>query len=139
MSDEKNRKKLGTYAVIMVLAAVFLIIIAAMADHREEHFEDQISQQTKLNVDIQNQIVRLEDENYKLEKEAEELKANAAATEQALNLYKTLSEAYELALSGDKKHATERLKLKITDPSVLTEEEKAAYDKLIEKFQLPIE
>ncbi len=139
MRDEKNRKKLGTYAVVMVLATALLIILAAMADNREEHFEDQINQQTQINVDIQNQIVRLEDENYKLAKEAEELKSKAALQEQALTVYQTLSEVYALALTGKEREAAERLKLKITDLSVLTEEERNAYDTLVNHFDLPME
>ncbi len=136
MQEEKNRNKLGTYAVVMVLATALLIILAAMADNREEHFENQINQQAQINVDIQNQIVRLEDENYKLTKEAEELKAKTAAQERSLMVYKTLSEAYELAVSGKHRNAAEWLKLKITDPSVLTEEEKAAYDTLVKQLKL---
>ncbi|MBO5363997.1 MAG: hypothetical protein J6A56_00840 [Clostridia bacterium] len=139
MSEEKRRKNLGTYAVIMVLAAVLLILIAAMADNREEHYEEQINQQTQLNVDIQNQIVRLEDENYKLKKETEALKTNSAEQEQALTVYQTLSEVYALALSGKEREAAERLKLKINDPSALTEEEKAAYDTLVKQLTLPME
>ena len=137
MSEERRRKNLGTYAVIMVLAAVLLIIIAALADNREEHFENQINVQTQINTDIQNQIVRLEDENYKLKKEAEELKASSAAAEQAMTVYQTLTEVYALALSGNPHDATE--KLKTIDTKTLTEEEKTAYDTLQKQLQLPLE
>ena len=138
MAEEKKKKtnNLGTYAVIMILAAVFLIIIAAMADHREDQFETQINEQNQINVGIQNQIVRLEDENYKLKKAAEEEAELSGAREQALTVYRTLSEVYAFALEGKPREASE--KLKELDVSVLTQEEKEAYDRLQKQLQLDI-
>lgn len=135
MTEEKKKKNnLGTYAVIMVLAALFLIIIAAMADHREDQFETQINEQAQINVGIQDQIVRLEDENYRLKKAAEEQAKISGAQEQSLKVYRTFSEVYSLSMDGNSKEAAE--KLKELDISLLTQEEKEAYDKLQEQLSL---
>ncbi len=137
LTEEKKKKNnLGTYAVIMILAAVFIIIIAAMADNRENQFETQINEQTQINVGIQDKIVRLEDENYRLKKAAEEQEKISEPRDQALTVYRTLSEVYALALEGKSKDAAE--KLKEIDPSVLTEEEKAAYDTLQKQLKITI-
>lgn len=138
MTEEtKKKNNLGTYAVIMILAAVFLIIIAAMADHRENQFESQIDKQTQINVGIQNQIVNLENENHRLKKEAEEAALTFHTQEQALSVYRTLAEVYAFALEGKPREATE--KLKEIDVAILTQEEKAAYDKLQKQLQLNVE
>lgn len=135
MTEEKKKKSnLGTYAVIMVLAALFLIIIAAMADHREDQFETQIYEQTQINVGIQDQIVRLEDENYRLKKAAEEQAKVTGAQEQSLKVYRTFSEVYALSMDGKSEEAAE--KLEELDVSLLTQEEKEAYDKLQEQLSL---
>lgn len=137
MSEEKKRfKNLSTYAIIMFLAAVILIIIAAMADTREEHFENQISQQTQLNMDIQNQIVTLEDENYKIKKELEDLKISNHTNEQGYNFYKTLSDVYSFYLQGKTSEAAKTLGT--VDVSALNEEQKASYDTLQKLLRLPI-
>ena len=133
--ERKSFKKVGTYAVVLFLAAVFLILIAAMADNREEQYEEQINQQAQINMDIQNQIVRLEDENYNLKNEMEELKGKSAEQEQGLMVYQTLSEVYALALSGKYTAAAEALaKL---DPATLTEAQQAAYTTLRKQLKLP--
>ena len=112
----------------MFLAAVILIIIAAMADTREEHFENQISEQTQLNMDIQNQIVALEDENYKIKKELEEYKNSNQINEQGHLFYKTLSEVYMFYMQGKTSEAARTLGN--IDVSVLNEEQKLSYDTL---------
>ncbi len=126
MSEEKKRKNLGTYAVILILAAVFVIIIAAMADNRENLFEDQISQQTEINVGIQNQIVRLEDENYNLKKEIEELNGKTASQEKEIVFQQTLREIYTLVINGNTEEA--KTKADSLDITSLTETQKDAYD-----------
>lgn len=135
MTEEIKRKKnLGTYAVVMILAAVFLIIIAAMADHREDLIETQIHEQTQINVGIQDQIVRLEDENYRLKKAAEEQAKVSAAQEQKVTVYQTISEGYALLLDGKTEDAIEVLKK--LDGLTLTQEETAAYETLKTQFHL---
>ncbi len=135
MSEEKKKKNLITYALVMILAAIFIIIIAAMADNREDQFESQLSEQTQINMGIQNRIVSLEDENYKLKKEAEEKDANLAREEQAAAFYQALSQIYRLSLEGNTEEAAASF-LEI-DETNLTEEQKAAYTTLQKQLQLP--
>ncbi len=137
MSEEKKRSKnLSTYAIIMFLAAVILIIIAAMADTREEHFENQISQQTQLNMDIQNQIVTLEDENYKIKKELEDLKIKNQENETGFLFYKIISDVYTLYLKGKTPEAAKTLGN--IDVSTLNEEQKVSYNTLLNLLKLPV-
>ena len=73
--EEKKKKsgKLATYAIIMLLTAIIVIIIAAMADNREESFQNQIEETTQANTTIQEEVVRLKNENYDLKNQLEKL------------------------------------------------------------------
>ncbi len=137
MSDEKKGlKNLSTYAVIMFLAAVLLIIIAAMADTREEHFENQISAQTQQNIDIQNQIVKLEDENYKLKKDLEQIQGENQGNLSGHTFYKAMTQVYTLYLEG--KTAAAAKTLGAIDTGILNQEQLSDYNLLIKLLKLPI-
>ena len=123
--------------MVLVLATVFIIIIAAMADNRENQFETQITEQTQINVGIQNQIVTLEDENYQLKKDVGDLTTKVSDQEKAVTFYQTISQVYALALEGKPEEASKKL-LEIDD-SVLTEDQKTVYDTLKNQLQLPLE
>ncbi len=138
MSEEKRKyKNLTTYSIVMVLAAILLIIIAAMADGREELFENQIIEQEQANASIQNEIVTLKDENYRLAKELETLKTKSAEQENDLVFYKTLQEVVTLAEQG--KTADASAKLATLNTEVLNEEKKLAIKTLYEVLNLPAE
>lgn len=100
MKDKKESlpKKLGLYATILLLLVIIVIIFAAMADNREQNYENQINETTKINVSIQEEIVTLKDENYRLKQENEKLKASALTDEEKEaeakidNVYSLLSE-----------------------------------------------
>lgn len=135
--SEKKKNNIGTYAVVLFLSAIFIIIIAAMADSREDHFENQISTQTKLTQGAQDTIVNLENENYNLKKEVEELKGKAADEEKALTFYKTMNSVSALALEGNSEEA--KTMLQEIDPTSLTEEQKTAYDTLLSQLDPSVE
>lgn len=124
MPEEKKKyKNLATYATIMVLAVIILIIFAAMADSREQRFENQLDEKESLNVSIQNEIVRLKDENYDLQNNVDNLTRESEEKDGALSFYTALTEAWELYGSGDTDAAAE--KLSALDGADLTEEEEA--------------
>ncbi|MEE1012740.1 MAG: hypothetical protein U0L92_00265 [Clostridia bacterium] len=128
MSEEKKRKNLATYAVCMVLAVIILILFAAMADNREQHFENQINEKEQVNMNIQNQIVSLSDENYNLKKEAEENNKALEEKDKELVFYQTVTKVWELQESGDTANAEEAFAS--IDPETLTETQRESYDAL---------
>lgn len=110
MSEEKKKtKNLAIYAVCMILTVVILIILSAMADNREEHFESRIHEQEELNVGIQNQIVALTDENYNLKKELESKNETLTQQSEEIQFLTQLSEAWILVSSGKKEDAANKL------------------------------
>ncbi len=69
--QEKKKNNIMTYAVIMIVSVIIVILIAAMADDREEEIDNRIMETERVNESIQNELVTLKDENYKLSKEVE--------------------------------------------------------------------
>lgn len=129
MPDNKKIKNLGTYAIIMILSLVIIIIFAAMADDRESKFEDQIYEQTQTNVAIQNEIVKLKDDNYTLSKDLEKVKAELNTNTASMNFYKVMTSAW--TLYNENKLNDAAVKMTEIDSSSLNEEEKAYYEKLL--------
>ena len=128
MSEEKKYKNLSTYVVCMILAVIILIIFAAMADNREEHFKDQLNEKEQVNVSIQNQIVSLSDENYHLKKNAEETAKELEAKNQELQVVTAMKQAWQFLAQGDKTAANEVCKT--LEGVSLTEEQQAEYTQL---------
>ena len=128
MPDNKKIKNLGTYAIIMILSIIIIIIFAAMADNRETEFENQIYEQNQTNVAIQNEIVKLKDENYTLSKDLENTKAELSTNTASMNFYKTMTSAW--TLYNENKLNDAAVKLKEIDLSSLNEEEKTYYETL---------
>lgn len=123
MSDEKKKyKNLATYAVVMALAVVVLIILAAMADNREQNFENQLNEKENLNVSIQNEIVSLRDENYELKNSADKLETDLAQATAERDFYTALSDAWELY--GADKYDEALKKLEETESDKLSDEQK---------------
>ena len=129
MPDNKKIKNLGTYAIIMILSLVIIIIFAAMADDRESKFENQIYEQTQTNVAIQNEIVKLKDDNYTLSKDLEKVKAELNTNTASMNFYKVMTSAW--SLYNENKLNDAAVKMTEIDSSSLNEEEKAYYEKLL--------
>lgn len=110
MSDEKKKyKNLATYAVVMALAVVVLIIFAAMADNREQNFETQLNEKESLNVSIQNEIVSLKDENYNLKNSSDKLKEDLKQATEEKDFYNVLSDACQLYGTDKKEEAAKKL------------------------------
>ena len=123
--DKKNFKKLSNYAVIMILAAIIIIIIAAMADNREDQYENTINEKEQVNMNIQNEIVKLKDDNYSLGKEKEELEKKLEAANTQRDIYESLNKAWVL-YSQEKKAEAEEV-LKTLTPDTLTPEQNESY------------
>ncbi len=123
--DKKNFKKLSNYAVIMILAAIIIIMIAAMADNREEQYENTINEKEQVNMNIQNEIVKLKDDNYSLGKEKEELEKKLEAVNNQRDIYESLNKAWMLYSQEKKAEAEEVLKTLI--PDTLTPEQNESY------------
>lgn len=110
MSDEKKKyKNLATYAVVMALAVVVLIIFAAMADNREQNFETQLNEKESLNVSIQNEIVSLKDENYNLKNSSDKLEEDLKQATEEKDFYNALSDAWQLYGTDKKEEAAKKL------------------------------
>ncbi|MBR5152032.1 MAG: hypothetical protein IKW60_00685 [Clostridia bacterium] len=134
MSEEKKKfKNLFHYTLCMILAVIILILFAAMADSREEHFETQIVEKERINSTIQNQIVTLTDENYKLKQENEEMKNKISQQETSLQIKESFNLAFTYYLDHKKEDAMKVLET-IKDFS-MTEEEKKTYTKLQKLFK----
>lgn len=123
--DKKNFKKLSNYAVIMILAAIIIIMIAAMADNREEQYENTINEKEQVNMNIQNEIVKLKDDNYSLGKEKEELEKKLEAANNQRDIYESLNKAWMLYSQEKKAEAGEILKT--LTPDTLTPEQNESY------------
>lgn len=122
MSDEKKKyKNLATYAVVMALAVVVLIIFAAMADNREQNFETQLNEKESLNVSIQNEIVSLKDENYNLKNSSDKLEEDLKQATEEKDFYNALSDAWQLYGTDKKEEAAK--KLEEIDADKLSEEQ----------------
>ena len=128
LSEEKKRKKLGTYVICLILSVIILIIFAAMADHREEHFENEIHEKEKLNLTIQNQIVSLTDENYLLKQEAENYQQEIEKNKEIISSSQSLLKAWTLFSNQDLVGAKEIFSQ--IDQEKLNEEQKENYDAL---------
>ncbi len=129
MSEEKKKfKNLFTYTLCLILAVIILILFAAMADSRENQFELEIDEKEKINMNIQNQIVSLTDENYKLKQENEDIKNQLSQKEESLTLLKGINHAWTCFYENKKEDGREILESIKNLP--MTEEEEQAYQRL---------
>lgn len=131
MADEKKKyKNLATYAVVMVLTVVVLILFAAMADNREQSYETQLNEKENINISIQNEIVSLRDENYELRNTNDKNKTELDKTKGELEFYKKVNNVWSLYYSGEEDKAAEAVKELLSEK--LSEEQKTAANKLSE-------
>lgn len=129
MSEEKKKfKNLFTYTLCMILAVIILILFAAMADSRETQFELQIDEKEKINSSIQNQIVTLTDENYKLKHETEEIKKQSLEKDTTITVLQGLNRAWNSYYNNKKEDGREHLNHIKELP--MNEEEQASYQRL---------
>lgn len=135
--DEKNKKsgKLATYAVIMLLTAIIVIIIAAMADNREESFQNQIEETTQANTTIQEEVVRLKNENYELKTKLDKVQNEKDKLSASNDLCTKLSDICKLYRAGNTDEA--RQKLESIDESSVSDELKDLYASVESMVETP--
>lgn len=120
MKNEPGKNsKLATYSVAMLLTVIIIIIIAAMADNRERHFQTELDKTTQANMTIQDEIVNLKDENYTLKQENQKLEQAAEQSAKDAEIYAAVSEVWNLYESGDIDSAKQ--KLDAIDPTAVPE------------------
>lgn len=98
--DKKGEKKLASYAIVLILMVIIVIIIASMADDRERTFQTQIDQTTQTNMTIQDEIVGLKDENYKLKQQIDTLQPKAENNDKIAEQLPILNEVIQLFNDG---------------------------------------
>lgn len=127
MKEKKMKtSKLATYTVIMLLTVIIIIIIAAMADDRESNFQSQIEQTTQANATIQEEVVRLKNENYDLKTELEKIKEENLTLTDSNSICGKLSETQTLL--NDEKVDEAEAKLAEINEETVPEELKSLYD-----------
>lgn len=117
--DKKGAGKLASYAVILILMIIIVIIIAAMADDRERNFRSQIEQTTQTNMTIQDEIVAIKDENYKLSRQIDELEPKAEEAEKLSASLEALTDILNTFNEGNAEEAA--AKYAEIDPSSVPE------------------
>lgn len=114
MKEEKQKNpkdkngKLSTYVIVMLLSIIIVIIIAAMADDREQQFQNQIESTTQANMTIQNEIVKLKDENYTLNQEKENMQTKIDTMSAQISVYSSLTEVLNLCDEGKLDEANQK-------------------------------
>lgn len=126
MSDKAKTKKLSIYTLCLFLSVIIVIIIASMADHREDAFQAQIDKTAEENVTFENIIVNLTNENDSLKNEVESLKAKVTENESTAKVYAIISEALTLSNDGDNEGAL--AKLSEIDTNTLSQEAAIIYE-----------
>lgn len=105
---------------------IIVIIIASMADHREDAFQAELDKTSQENVTFENIIVNLTNENDALKNETESLKAKVSEAEASSKIYSIISEALSLSNNGDKDGAL--AKLSEIDTNALSQEATVIYE-----------
>ncbi len=133
LQEEKKRiKNLSTYAVILVLSILIVIVFAAMADNRESEFENRINQKEESIASIQDEIVKLKEKNYGLEKKLEEKVAEEEKNAKDLAFYQALNETWKFLAQDKKEDALAKVKeIKVEE---LSPEQKIQYDAIVIYF-----
>ena len=109
---KKDMKKLYTYAIIMIVCVIIIVLIAAMSETRIDNFQTEYegkltASQTEIEA-LEKKIAGLDEENYKLKEEAKKnltLQSDIEKNNQALN---DLTEVYRLIENGDTEKAKEK-------------------------------
>ncbi len=134
MPEEKKRiRNLTTYAVIMLLSVLIIIVIAAMADSREENFENRINETEQVNMNISNEIVKLKDDNYILTKEKEKLTEELESQKGQTAFYQQIAEIWSQIMAEEFSEAEKAFKNIVTED--LSEEQQRCYKTLATFFK----
>lgn len=127
---DKKQKNIFSYAVIMIICVIIIILFAAMADNRENEIDDKISETQKTNETIQNELVRLQDENYNLNKQIQQNETAASAYAVMTEQQNQLTDIKNLITAGNTEEA--KAKIQSIDTSAFDENTLAYYSALCE-------
>lgn len=130
----KKKNNIMNYAVIMIICVIIVILIAAMADDREEQIDNRIMETERANANIQNELVNLKDENYKLSKELEKTKESADSLLNSKSQLDSLTNVWNLYESGKMQEAAAALQA--IDNSAFDENLTAYYNALSKLFDI---
>lgn len=133
-TDPKKKNNIMNYAVIMIICVIIVILIAAMADDREEQIDNRIMETERANESIQNELVTLKDENYKLSKELEKTKPLSEEYEAYKTQLNSLTTVWNMLEAGDKAGAEQTIGA--IDASAFDESQKAYYDALVKIIEI---
>ncbi len=128
--SDKRQRNIFSYAVIMIICVIIIILFAAMADNRENEIDDRISETQKTNETIQNELVRLQDENYNLNKQIQQNETAASAYAVMTEQQNQLTEIKNLISAGNTDEA--KAKIQSIDTSAFDENTSAYYSALCE-------
>ncbi len=132
--ENKKQKNIFSYAVIMIICVIIIILFAAMADNRENEIDDKINETQKTNESIQNELVRLQDENYNLKKQLEQNEAAASAYAVMTEQQNKLTEINNLINAGKEEEA--KAEFMAIDSSAFDENTMAYYSALREILKI---
>lgn len=128
--SDKKQRNIFSYAVIMIICVIIIILFAAMADNRENEIDDRINETQRTNETIQNELVRLKDENYNLNKKIQENETAASAYAVMTEQQNQLTEIKNLITAGKEDEA--KTKIQAIDTSAFDENTLAYYSALCE-------
>ena len=131
----KQWKNLFTYAIIMLVAVMIVILIAAMADDREKELGAKINETEETYESAQRELVALKDENYSLKKENEKLNAAQADRNHYNMVLGQLTEVWQLYSTGNLDAAVQKLAL--IDTAGMDQVQKGYYDALNALLTVP--
>lgn len=130
---QEQRKKLFSYAIIMLVAAVLIVLIAYMSENRADMYESEITKnQTEIEL-IQSQLAQLTNENYELKKQNEKNMTAASDFEDYRIKLDIIKAAWEMHNAGDNEGAL--LKLSELDRAALDDTSGAFYDSVMAQLQ----
>ncbi len=135
MSDDnkktdKKQRNIFSYAVIMIICVIIIILFAAMADNRENEIDDKITETQRTNETIQNELVRLQDENYNLNKQIQQNETAVSAYAVLTEQQNQLTEIMNIIKTGNTEEA--KTKIQAVDTSAFDENTLAYYSALCE-------
>jgi len=123
---QEQRKKLFSYAIIMLIAAIIIILIAYMSENRADMYENQLTKSESEVASVQAELVRLSNENFELKKQNEKNLTVASDFENYRVTLDIIKNAWELHNTGDNEAA--QAKLSEVDRTTLDDTAGAFYD-----------
>ncbi len=99
---EKNYKRILGYALIMVISVLIIVLMACLSENRLENFQEQYQENMTISekqvLELENQIDRLEKENGELKEKLEKnmtITSDVVTSQQALSDLKDIYQKYK--------------------------------------------